>query len=484
MGLELVEEQLVMAVERDSAAATNLNRQHRTEEFRKVNMLMKVMLPLITGQPFPPEKLEFLTEDLNIALKQFEEKFLQDKPFIAGSEVSLADLVALVELMQVSIIPSTAGYPVCAGYDLFEERPKLREWRRRVEEAVGKELFQEAHKDIMNVKNLTADQFAPELMEKPRQLPVGVEMGLELYLDLLSQPCRSIYIFARSNNIPFEFKHVELFKDSVLGKKPAAGSGAEQPRAGPSNSEGAGKVSLLKKVPALKDGDFTLAECTAILLYLSRKYNTPDHWYPSDIQKRARVDEYLSWHHANIRANAPKTMWIKVLIPLFTGQPLPSEKLQEVMEGLSTSLKQFEERFLQDKAFIIGSEISLADLVAIVELMQPVGVGCDIFEDRPRLREWRRRVEDAVGKELFFQAHEMILNIKELSNIQIDPQLKEQLAPCYHVLAMLVVLRHYCTSILNPPCTEVSVVVTSSVFPLAPLMHIPAMPVVTRSQLE
>ncbi|NXD56914.1 GSTT1 transferase, partial [Corvus moneduloides] len=254
-------------------------------------------------------------------------------------------------------------------------------------------------------------------------------MGLELYLDLLSQPCRSIYIFARSNNIPFEFKHVELFKDSVLGKKPAAGSGAEQPRAGPSNSEGAGKVSLLKKVPALKDGDFTLAECTAILLYLSRKYNTPDHWYPSDIQKRARVDEYLSWHHANIRANAPKTMWIKVLIPLFTGQPLPSEKLQEVMEGLSTSLKQFEERFLQDKAFIIGNEISLADLVAIVELMQPVGVGCDIFEDRPRLREWRRRVEDAVGKELFFQAHEMILNIKELSNIQIYPQLKEQLAP-------------------------------------------------------
>ncbi|XP_075574750.1 glutathione S-transferase theta-1 isoform X1 [Pelecanus crispus] len=270
-------------------------------------------------------------------------------------------------------------------------------------------------------------------------------MGLELYLDLLSQPCRSIYIFARSNNIPFEFKHVELFKDSVLGKKPAAGSGAEQPRAGerrcgevpslgcavpgPSNSEGAGKVSLLKKVPALKDGDFTLAECTAILLYLSRKYNTPDHWYPSDIQKRAQVDEYLSWHHANIRANAPKTMWIKVLIPLFTGQPLPSEKLQEVMEGLSTSLKQFEERFLQDKAFIIGSEISLADLVAIVELMQPVGVGCDIFEDRPRLMEWRRRVEDAVGKELFFQAHEMILNIKELSNIQVDPQLKEHLAP-------------------------------------------------------
>lgn len=61
-----------------------------------------MLLPLLTGQPFPPEKLESVTEELNVVLNQFEEKFLQDKPFIAGSEISLADLVALVELMQVS----------------------------------------------------------------------------------------------------------------------------------------------------------------------------------------------------------------------------------------------------------------------------------------------------------------------------------------------------------------------------------------------
>ncbi|CAM4660937.1 unnamed protein product [Caretta caretta] len=254
-------------------------------------------------------------------------------------------------------------------------------------------------------------------------------MGLELYLDLLSQPCRTVYIFAKKNNIPFEFKHVELFKDSILGRKMPGGNNPGHSYEGQHYREEFGKVNILRKVPALKDGVFTLAESTAILLYLSRKYNTPDHWYPSDIQKRARVDEYLSWHHTNIRANAPKTLWIKVLIPLFTGQTLPPEKLQEVMDELAISLKQFEEKFLQDKPFILGSEISLADLVAIVELMQPIGVGCDIFEDRPKLSEWRNRVEEAVGKELFQEAHEIILNIKELSNIQIDPQLKEHLAP-------------------------------------------------------
>ncbi|XP_065707909.1 glutathione S-transferase theta-1-like isoform X2 [Patagioenas fasciata] len=66
-------------------------------------------------------------------------------------------------------------------------------------------------------------------------------MGLELYLDLLSQPCRALYIFARSNNIPFEFKQLELLK-------------------GQHKSEEFQKVNLLMQVPALRDGSFTLAE--------------------------------------------------------------------------------------------------------------------------------------------------------------------------------------------------------------------------------
>uniref|UniRef100_A0A8C0GCA5 GST N-terminal domain-containing protein n=1 Tax=Chelonoidis abingdonii TaxID=106734 RepID=A0A8C0GCA5_CHEAB len=60
-------------------------------------------------------------------------------------------------------------------------------------------------------------------------------MVVELFLDLLSQPCRAVFIFAKKNNIPFEFKHVELLKGHHL-------------------SEEFGKVNVLKKVPALKDG--------------------------------------------------------------------------------------------------------------------------------------------------------------------------------------------------------------------------------------
>lgn len=58
------------------------------------------------------------------------------------------------------------------------------------------------------------------------------------------------------------------------------------------------------------------------------------------------------------------------MIPLFLGQQVPPEKLQEAIEDLTSSLRKLEDKFLQDKHFLVGNEISLADLVAIVELMQ------------------------------------------------------------------------------------------------------------------
>lgn len=62
-----------------------------------------------------------------------------------------------------------------------------------------------------------------EQTEQSRRLRSGLEnwegtrwkllqplAAMELYLDLHSQPCRSVFIFAKLAGIPFEFKHVDL----------------------------------------------------------------------------------------------------------------------------------------------------------------------------------------------------------------------------------------------------------------------------------
>ncbi|KAG7266099.1 hypothetical protein CRUP_026736 [Coryphaenoides rupestris] len=120
----------------------------------------------------------------------------------------------------------------------------------------------------------------------------GVRMVLEVYLDLCSQPCRSVYMFAKHNEIPFDFKKVSLFQ-------------------GDQYREDFGHINMIRKVPAIRDGDFCLAESVAILQYLAEKFQTPDHWYPRDLQQRARVHEFLSWQHTALRLHGSKIFWLR-----------------------------------------------------------------------------------------------------------------------------------------------------------------------------
>lgn len=234
-------------------------------------------------------------------------------------------------------------------------------------------------------------------------------MSLEIYLDLFSQPCRSVYIFAQKNNIPFDHKKISLFDGYQYGEE-------------------FGKINLLRKAPAIKDGDFCLAESIAIMMYLAEKFHTPDHWYPADLQKRARVNEYLSWQHSAIRIHGSRILWFSLLIPKALGVEVPKEKMDNAVENLDASLKLFEEKFLQDRPFIVGDQLSLADLVAIVEIMQPLGAGMDVFENRPKLKAWKDRVREEIGAELFDEAHQGILSLPEAVKT-MDPKKMEHFKP-------------------------------------------------------
>uniref|UniRef100_A0A8D2JJ92 GST C-terminal domain-containing protein n=1 Tax=Varanus komodoensis TaxID=61221 RepID=A0A8D2JJ92_VARKO len=195
-------------------------------------------------------------------------------------------------------------------------------------------------------------------------------MVLELYLDLLSEPCRAVFLFAKKNNIPFMMKSIEMLKGNCGSGAPAA-----TPTPSAAGTGGSQKPSWSGISPSPMLGPI------------------------SGCQQQFCMGQ--------------------VVIPLFLGQQIPPEKLHDAVEDLNLALQKLEEKFLQDRPFIIGTEISLADLVAIVELMQPMGAGWDVFEGRPKLQEWCKRVEVALGKELFMEAHSRILNTQDIFPLQL-----------------------------------------------------------------
>ncbi|XP_030647236.1 glutathione S-transferase theta-2 [Chanos chanos] len=217
--------------------------------------------------------------------------------------------------------------------------------------------------------------------------------ALKVYLDLLSQPCRAVYIFLKCNKIPHTVELVAL-------------------RKGEHRTPQFTKLNPMQKVPVMDDNDFVLTESDAILKYLATNYNVPEYWYPRQPERRARVDEYTAWHHTNTRPHAAKVFIFEVLMPQMTGQPTDPAKLKKALAELEETLEKLETMFLKRQPFLCGDDVTLADLLAICELMQPLASGRDVLRDRPKLVSWRSRVQSAL-RDPFDDAHAIVYRLRD-----------------------------------------------------------------------
>ena len=122
------------------------------------------------------------------------------------------------------------------------------------------------------------------------------------------------------------------------------------------------------KVPAISDNGFNLSESHTILRYLAISKNCADHWYPADPKNRAKVDEYLDWHHNNIRLGAGGYFFRKYVSGL-TGKPAPDSMISESYDYIHRSLLFIEKFWFSHKSkFMFGEMMTIADLSLACEL--------------------------------------------------------------------------------------------------------------------
>jgi len=205
-------------------------------------------------------------------------------------------------------------------------------------------------------------------------------MSVKAYVDMRSQPCRALLLFLKQSDIPHEVVMVDLFKEEQ--KKPEFTD-----------------VFPLGSVPTIKDGDFALGETIAIFRYLMTKYSdkVADHWYPQDVEKRARVDEYMAWQHTGTRKACCDVFVSEILLKMFKQPPTSEEQMKKELEALEKALDKLENAFMKDNKFLIGDEITVADLLAVSELIENMVFGRDHTEGRPKLRAYIDRVKEKLN---------------------------------------------------------------------------------------
>lgn len=142
------------------------------------------------------------------------------------------------------------------------------------------------------------------------------------------------------------------------------------------------------QVPVIEDGEFTLADSNAILVYLNERYAPdPSRWMPRDPVGAARVQRWFSVA-AGPLAHGPAAARIMALFGQATD---PTETVTR-----SHALLSVMEMHLQQQAFLAGPGATLADIAnyAYVAHAPEGSVSLDAY---PNVRGWLARVEALPG---------------------------------------------------------------------------------------
>ncbi|MCA1299198.1 glutathione S-transferase family protein [Stappia indica] len=147
------------------------------------------------------------------------------------------------------------------------------------------------------------------------------------------------------------------------------------------------KINPFGQVPAIDDNGTTLADSSAILVYLVKKYPDGHAWLPDDPVAAAEVQRWLSVAAGEIAAG-PAAARLAVLI----GVPLDRDAARAKAHRLFAVM----EAILQDRPFLAGKAITIADIAGYTYIAHAPEGGVSL-EGYPALRAWLARIEALPG---------------------------------------------------------------------------------------
>ncbi len=191
---------------------------------------------------------------------------------------------------------------------------------------------------------------------------------LILYGHPLSSPTNKIRFFLNLENIPYDFKLVDLIKQEHK------------------------QTSFLKMnsfglVPVIDDEGFYLSESNAILRYLADRFQS--NLFPKGLKARALIDRMMDYSGMTIANLTAKIMFHRYICHYLKVAPNP-RVLSDAQEELAEEFSLLEKMLAQSK-YLVSDQLSLADL-ALLSALDVCEVIQVSFSEFPALDAWRKNL--------------------------------------------------------------------------------------------
>jgi glutathione S-transferase len=146
-------------------------------------------------------------------------------------------------------------------------------------------------------------------------------------------------------------------------------------------------VNAFGQVPVIDDNGVIVADSTAILVYLAKKYDASGRWLPNDPEGAAQVQRWLSAASGAIYLGPARAR----LITVFGAGFDPQDTIQRAHEVLRVI-----DQHLSGREFLATDHASIAD-VAAYSYIAHAPEGNVSLDEYVNVRAWLSRIENLPG---------------------------------------------------------------------------------------
>ena len=153
------------------------------------------------------------------------------------------------------------------------------------------------------------------------------------------------------------------------------------------------EASPFRKMPAFRDGDYTLADSSAIVHYLEAAYPEPA-LIPTDPKQRGKTIWFDEFADTILVACGAKIFFNLIVAPRFLGMPGdPEAAKQAELNDLPPILDYLERTVPDEGGYLVGDALTLADLAVASPFANFRHTGTRVCPDRyPRTVAYDDRI--------------------------------------------------------------------------------------------